>query len=47
MKKVTTKKAGAAKGADKKLDNSSLKKVKGGQTPLHRTTQIKGKGALS
>ncbi|HRH65385.1 MAG TPA: hypothetical protein PLU53_03735 [Bacteroidia bacterium] len=41
MKKVTEKKA------TKKLDKTSLKKIKGGQTIKHDMRYVKGKGAIA
>lgn len=45
--KTPNKKSENIKKSDRKLDASEMKKVKGGQTPLHRSTQIKGKGQIS
>ncbi|HRH67662.1 MAG TPA: hypothetical protein PLU53_15290 [Bacteroidia bacterium] len=47
MKNESGKKAGVEKGNLKKLDIPSLKKIKGGQTPMRRSTIVKGKGAIS
>ena len=47
MKNASPKKSSASKKDAKKIDSSSLKKIKGGQSPIHRTTQAKGKGAIS
>ncbi|MBK6444397.1 MAG: hypothetical protein IPG90_17000 [Bacteroidetes bacterium] len=47
MKNASPKKSSSSKKDAKKIDSSSLKKIKGGQSPIHRTTQAKGKGAIS
>ena len=47
MKNVTDKQYKTGKSDFKKLDPESLKKVKGGQKPMHKNTAVRGKGAIS
>ena len=47
MKNVTDKNYKPGKSDFKKLDPESLKKVKGGQTPVRKNTTVRGKGAIS